>query len=442
MVCKKCGYQNTQGAIYCSGCGRKLDSESPQNLKFKRHKVIAALLAVLFFLLAIVLFLMKDGSEKPTEWQPKDTFGQGTSHNQPNSQMSGNGTNKKPQSTSEVPRDNPPDYLYYYALANENFYDGTYCYAYLYELPDYDNMMPRCGTYDSKLAGINVWFENNLPEDASKDGSAYYVEYVDAITDDGNGAITIVTHTVESGNIKRYVIDADGNLVMYAENGNAYNGRFYELKWYELFRLKIADMATWYDVSFEIPLSHFKEMASQVWGLEYYVGDYVMLELLVHNGEIVSAAQSPLTFSQDTDYSANRYDDGAEIQLGDENVASYFSDEEVTFTLDSGKTVSCTVLCLDRPVHNCTSVAINLDIIELRSGNVQGEWGFYVRDLDGVWSLADTFELCGNSSRAVITFKEPINFDAWACPCHVLGDSWDFNFAVWLDDAKVIHYEG
>ena len=92
---------------------------------------------------------------------------------------------------------------------------------------------------------------------------------------------------------------------------------------------------------------------------------------------------------------------------------------------------------MHQSVRNCTSIAVNLEITELRAGNVQGEWGFYVRDLNGTWHLADTFELNGNSTRAVIVFDEPMDFDAWACPCHVLGNYWDFNFSVWLEDANV-----
>ena len=95
------------------------------------------------------------------------------------------------------------------------------------------------------------------------------------------------------------------------------------------------------------------------------------------------------------------------------------------------------VITLNKLIYYCSSVIINLEIIELRAGNVQGEWGFYVRDVYGNWKLADTFELIGDSARAIVTFEEPVSFDAWACPCHVLGSSWDFNFAVWLSNSNV-----
>lgn len=128
---------------------------------------------------------------------------------------------------------------------------------------------------------------------------------------------------------------------------------------------------------------------------------------------------------------------GCIVSLDNASVTSYFSDQNVSFSLDSGKRVECSIIKLHQSVRNCTSIAVNLEITELRAGNVQGEWGFYVRDLNGTWHLADTFELNGNSTRAVIVFDEPMDFDAWACPCHVLGNYWDFNFSVWLEDANV-----
>lgn len=133
---------------------------------------------------------------------------------------------------------------------------------------------------------------------------------------------------------------------------------------------------------------------------------------------------------------------GSIITLDDTSVNSYFTDQNVTFSLDGGKQVGCSIIKLYQTVQKCTSVAINLEITELRSRNVHGEWGFYIRDLDENWHLVDPFELNGDSVRVVIPFEEPTDFDAWACPCHVLGDYWDFNFSVWLDDAKVFHYEG
>lgn len=76
----------------------------------------------------------------------------------------------------------------------------------------------------------------------------------------------------------------------------------------------------------------------------------------------------------------------------------------------------------------------------MKAGNVHGEWGFYIRDLEGIWHLVDTFVLENDYTEARIEFDEPLSFDAWACPCHELGDYWDFNFSVWLQDATVLEY--
>ena len=42
MVCKKCGYQNAQGAVYCSGCGQKLaETEKKSKPKWLNYILIA-----------------------------------------------------------------------------------------------------------------------------------------------------------------------------------------------------------------------------------------------------------------------------------------------------------------------------------------------------------------------------------------------------------------
>ena len=42
---------------------------------------------------------------------------------------------------------------------------------------------------------------------------------------------------------------------------------------------------------------------------------------------------------------------------------------------------------LDNPVNNCTSLTFIIEIYELKSGNVYGEWGLWLRDLEGNWNL-------------------------------------------------------
>lgn len=57
--------------------------------------------------------------------------------------------------------------------------------------------------------------------------------------------------------------------------------------------------------------------------------------------------------------------------------------------------------------------------------------------MDGAWHLADTFTLSEDYVEAHFEFDEPISFDAWACPCHVLGNGWNFSYSSWLQDVTV-----
>ena len=119
-----------------------------------------------------------------------------------------------------------------------------------------------------------------------------------------------------------------------------------------------------------------------------------------------------------------------------------WTDQTVGFTLNNGKYVDCTVLKLDSKIKQCYSLTLCLRITEYSYGNIEGEWGFYIRDLGGTWHLADTFTLSGNYVEAHFEFDEPISFDAWACPCHVLGYSWSFSYAAWLQDVMVFKHSG
>ena len=47
MVCKHCGYQNSMGAKYCAGCGRKLSQEDDTN---KRTWFSVALCVLIVFI--------------------------------------------------------------------------------------------------------------------------------------------------------------------------------------------------------------------------------------------------------------------------------------------------------------------------------------------------------------------------------------------------------
>ena len=121
-------------------------------------------------------------------------------------------------------------------------------------------------------------------------------------------------------------------------------------------------------------------------------------------------------------------------------LASLWSEDNIEFELENGKKVGGSIFKLNIVVERCYSITLCVRIDELIAGNVLGEWGFYIRDLDGHWHPADTFNLDGDYVEAHFEFDEPISFNAWACPCHVLGDYWNFYFSAWLQDATIFKY--
>ena len=40
MKCKKCGFDNKDGALYCSQCGSKIESSKIENIKKNRNSFI------------------------------------------------------------------------------------------------------------------------------------------------------------------------------------------------------------------------------------------------------------------------------------------------------------------------------------------------------------------------------------------------------------------
>jgi len=133
---------------------------------------------------------------------------------------------------------------------------------------------------------------------------------------------------------------------------------------------------------------------------------------------------------------------GSIVNANPEWLASSWTDENIEFTLGNGKIVGGTILTTSSRIKECYSITLCLRIHELIEGNVLGDWGFYIRDLNGQWHLADTFVLAGDYVEAHFEFDVPISFDAWLCPCHAHGDSWNFSFSVWLQDATVFEYNG
>lgn len=119
----------------------------------------------------------------------------------------------------------------------------------------------------------------------------------------------------------------------------------------------------------------------------------------------------------------------------------YLPDEWTEATVDcyaaGGHTGRANIRVLNTPIENCRSVQVNLTINRLTEGNVMGEWGFYVRDLQGKWRMLETFNVESFKTCTKFTFESPVSFDAWTCHCHCLGDSWNFSFTLWLDEAQV-----
>ncbi len=128
-------------------------------------------------------------------------------------------------------------------------------------------------------------------------------------------------------------------------------------------------------------------------------------------------------------------------KLDDTAVQASCLDNNINFQLSNGKEVGGSAWCLSQTVTDCVSITINLNVSNLTDGNVYGEWGFWVHDLDGNWFLAEVFNYTGGTTTATLEFDNPISFDMILVPCHVLGDSWSFSYSIWLSDAWVLRNE-
>lgn len=131
---------------------------------------------------------------------------------------------------------------------------------------------------------------------------------------------------------------------------------------------------------------------------------------------------------------------GTVESVPDDALTFQYTDEPVSFRLSNGKAVNGTIRKLGTPLLKCKEITTCVNINYLESGNVEGEWGLWLRQLSGEWILAGTFALEGRSAEAHLEFDQPISFDAWTCLCHCLGNSWNFNCQIWLQDASQFHY--
>ena len=194
-------------------------------------------------------------------------------------------------------------------------------------------------------------------------------------------------------------------------------------------------------------------IASYPYTTTYYVGDYLdttglSLEVEYSNGtcEVVSDgfSCSPEYLDGSGTQTITVYYGGQTTEytvtvkpkyVTYEYVYSEWTEASVSFSLDSGESVGGNVQELYTPLIDCVSITINTEISNLTDGNVIGQWGFYIRDLNGRWKLAGVYYLDSFSESNTITFSSPESFDAWTCPCHCLGDSWSFSYSIWLSDA-------
>ena len=55
MICKFCGYQNHQGSVYCSGCGRQLESGGGATNPYKNKRIVVGILIVVLLTLITIL---------------------------------------------------------------------------------------------------------------------------------------------------------------------------------------------------------------------------------------------------------------------------------------------------------------------------------------------------------------------------------------------------
>lgn len=74
---------------------------------------------------------------------------------------------------------------------------------------------------------------------------------------------------------------------------------------------------------------------------------------------------------------------------------------------------------LAEPLENCMGFTINYEILDISSGNLDGNFNnaVYVRTTDGKWKYTKTFKLDGSLTVKEIRFDTPISIEAVAVIC-------------------------
>lgn len=135
-----------------------------------------------------------------------------------------------------------------------------------------------------------------------------------------------------------------------------------------------------------------------------------------------------------------------EKELPQQELSSAWSDIHVPYTRNNGVLdPGGTALLMDKPVVDCASLTLHLSVTDRTSGNLD-QWGLYLRDLNGNWTLACVFDLnmqtpTEGDTEITLQFSEPFSFDAYACLCHSLEWDWGFSFNPYFTRITVLTSE-
>ena len=68
MKCKKCGFDNKEGALYCSQCGSKIESSKIENIKKNRIFMIAGIVVVVIAIALAIYFIFINQEPKKSNY--------------------------------------------------------------------------------------------------------------------------------------------------------------------------------------------------------------------------------------------------------------------------------------------------------------------------------------------------------------------------------------
>ena len=68
MKCKKCGFDNKDGALYCSQCGSKIESSKIENIKKNRIFMIVGIVVVVIAIALAIYFIFINQEPKKSNY--------------------------------------------------------------------------------------------------------------------------------------------------------------------------------------------------------------------------------------------------------------------------------------------------------------------------------------------------------------------------------------